>query len=62
MCSCQCTDGLSATQNGSSAAGGINTMKELNPCLQTMNDQPEPLNRWFISFARKKLYMNRHIT
>ena len=57
----QCTDGLSATQNGRGAAEGFTTQLESNPCRLTLCNKSYPLSHWFISIAGKKRYMTRCI-
>ena len=59
---CQCTDGLSATQNGHGAAEGFSTVRESNPSRPTLCNSSLILSHWFMSFCRKNRYMTRHIT
>ena len=51
-CVCQCTDGLSATQNGLGTAEDFSTLQESNQCLPILCDL---LTHWFMSITRKKL-------
>ena len=53
----QCTDWLSATQNGLGAAEGISTHQELNPSLLIHCYSLKPLSHRFVSISRKKQYM-----
>ena len=56
---CQCTDELSATQNGGGAAS---TQQESNPSRQIHYNSPWPQSHWFVSITRKKRYMTRRIS
>ena len=53
----QCTDWLSATQNGRGVAERLSTHQESNPCCPTLCYSP-----WFVSITRKKRYMTRRIS
>ena len=58
---CQCTDGLSPTQNDLGAAVCFSTLQELILSRQTHYDSPYPLSHWFVSITRKIWYATRCI-
>ena len=63
-CTCQCTEGLSATQNDQGAAEGFSTLRESNPSCPTHYNWHETLRYGFMSVCRKNgiwldLFCNR---
>ena len=56
-CVWECTDWLSATQNGLGAAKGFSSHQELNPYCLTLCNQSYPLSHGFVSIAGTKQYI-----